>query len=70
MSNCDGWSICWPNFDPVYGARPLKRAVQREVQDPLAVALLEGRVQEGDHLVIDSDGDGLVFTPVSMTSMA
>ncbi|MDX1990771.1 MAG: hypothetical protein SF029_00180 [bacterium] len=52
-------------FDPVYGAHSLKRAIQREVQDLLAVALLEGRVQEGDHLVIDSDGNALMFMPVS-----
>jgi ATP-dependent Clp protease ATP-binding subunit ClpB len=36
-------------YDPVYGARPLKRVIQREVQDPLALALLEGEFREGGH---------------------
>ncbi|MBL8132216.1 MAG: ATP-dependent chaperone ClpB [Anaerolineae bacterium] len=50
-------------YDPVFGARPLKRAIQRELQDPLASAILEGRVREGDHIVADAavDGSGLVF---------
>ncbi|MFN8448325.1 MAG: hypothetical protein U0521_06975, partial [Anaerolineae bacterium] len=50
-------------FDPVYGARPLKRAIQRDLQDPLALAILEGNVREGDHVVADAapDGEGLVF---------
>jgi len=41
-------------YDPVYGARPLKRVIQREVQDPLALALLEGRFREGSavHVVV------------------
>jgi ATP-dependent Clp protease ATP-binding subunit ClpB len=51
-------------FDPVFGVRPLKRAIQRYLQDPLAVAILDGHIQEGDHLVIDAEGDELIFTPV------
>ncbi len=53
-------------YDPVYGARPLKRAIQRELQDPLALEILEGRVREGDHVVADvaSDGERLIFTVV------
>ena len=43
-------------FDPVYGARPLKRAIQRELQDTLANAILNGQVHEGDHVVVDMDG--------------
>ncbi len=39
-------------FDPVYGARPLKRAIQRRIQNPLALAVLEGRFGEGDHVVV------------------
>ncbi|QFT77004.1 ATP-dependent chaperone ClpB [Erythrobacter sp. THAF29] len=51
-------------YDPVYGARPLKRAVQRYVQDPLAEMLLEGKVPDGSTVKID-EGDGeLKFTPV------
>ncbi len=44
-------------YDPVYGARPLKRAVQRYLQDPLAEKLLGGEIPDGTHLVID-EGDG------------
>jgi ATP-dependent Clp protease ATP-binding subunit ClpB len=50
-------------FDPSYGARPLKRLLQREVQDALAMKLLSGEVREGDQIEIDRDGTegGLVF---------
>ncbi len=41
-------------FDPLYGARPLKRAIQREIQDPLARSILEGRFKEGDSILVDS----------------
>jgi ATP-dependent Clp protease ATP-binding subunit ClpB len=40
-------------FDPVYGARPLKRAIQRFIQDPLALKLLEGEFSEGDTVEVD-----------------
>jgi len=48
-------------YDPVYGARPLKRTIQRLIQDPLAVKILEGEFKEGDRIKIDSDGDEMVF---------
>jgi ATP-dependent Clp protease ATP-binding subunit ClpB len=48
-------------YDPTFGARPLKRLIQREIQDPLAMMLLSGDVQEGDTIVIDAGADGLVF---------
>jgi ATP-dependent Clp protease ATP-binding subunit ClpB len=48
-------------YDRAYGARPLKRAVQRLVQDPLAMRILDGRVLHGDHVLIDSTKDGLDF---------
>jgi ATP-dependent Clp protease ATP-binding subunit ClpB len=44
-------------YDPVYGARPLKRAVQRYLQDPLAEMLLAGKLPDGSTVVID-EGDG------------
>jgi ATP-dependent Clp protease ATP-binding subunit ClpB len=44
-------------FDPVFGARPLKRAVQRYLQDPLADMILKGDVPDGSTLKID-EGDG------------
>lgn len=45
-------------YDPVYGARPLKRTLQRRVLDPLAMKILEGSFNEGDAIVVDAaDGD-------------
>ena len=48
-------------FDPVYGARPLKRAIQRYVQDPLAVKILEGSVKEEDNITVDVKDGNVVF---------
>ncbi len=48
-------------FDPVYGARPLKRAIQRYIQDPLAVKILAGSVREGDNVAMDVEGGEVVF---------
>ncbi len=50
-------------YDPVFGARPLKRTIQRELQDPLARQLLEGTLREGSSIYVDvaPDGDELVF---------
>jgi len=48
-------------WDPVYGARPLKRAIQRQVQDPLAMLLLEGTFSDGDTVEVDVKGDALTF---------
>ena len=48
-------------YDPIYGARPLKRVIQREVLNPLAVKLLEGTFAEGDVVEVDADGDRLTF---------
>jgi len=42
-------------YDPNFGARPLKRAIQKLVQDPLAMKILDGEVPHGDHVVVDSD---------------
>jgi ATP-dependent Clp protease ATP-binding subunit ClpB len=43
-------------YDPAYGARPLRRAIQRLVQDPLAFEILEGAILPGDHVRVDRDG--------------
>ena len=42
-------------YDPDFGARPLKRAIQRLVQDPLAMKILDGEVLHGDHVIVDAD---------------
>ena len=44
-------------LDPVYGARPLKRLIQREVVDAIARAIIDGRVREGDEVKVDVNGD-------------
>jgi ATP-dependent Clp protease ATP-binding subunit ClpB len=51
-------------YDPVYGARPLKRIIQREVQDPLALSLLRGEFQEGDAVRVDARNGHLAFEKV------
>ncbi|PYO75716.1 MAG: hypothetical protein DMD63_16205, partial [Gemmatimonadetes bacterium] len=45
-------------YDPAFGARPLKRAIQRLLQNPLALAVLEGKFNEDDHIVVDRDAKG------------
>jgi ATP-dependent Clp protease ATP-binding subunit ClpB len=52
-------------YDRAYGARPLKRAIQRLVQDPLATKILDGTVRHGDHVVVDSSKSGLTFNVTS-----
>ncbi len=49
-------------YDPTFGARPLKRAIQRELQDPLALRILSGEFSEGDIILVERGPDGLTFT--------
>jgi ATP-dependent Clp protease ATP-binding subunit ClpB len=55
-------------YDPAYGARPLKRAIMRYVQDPLAKRLLGGEFAPGDTIVADRAGDALQFKPAKAPS--
>jgi ATP-dependent Clp protease ATP-binding subunit ClpB len=48
-------------YDPTFGARPLKRTIQRLVQDPLSLKLLQHEFDDGDHLTVDAEGDSIVF---------
>jgi ATP-dependent Clp protease ATP-binding subunit ClpB len=48
-------------YDPAYGARPLRRAIQRQVLDPLAMRLLEGEFTDGDQVTVGADPNGLSF---------
>jgi ATP-dependent Clp protease ATP-binding subunit ClpB len=50
-------------WDPAFGARPLKRAIQRELQDKLAMKILEGEIRTGESVRVDRGKDGLTFTP-------
>ena len=47
-------------YDPAYGARPLKRVIQKRVQDQLALRLLKGEFSDGDHIEVDADSEGLL----------
>ncbi len=51
--------LCETGYDPVYGARPLKRVIQRTVQDPIALKILEGTVKSGDQLLLRQNADAL-----------
>ena len=48
-------------YDPVYGARPLKRYVQQAVETPLARELVSGKIRDGQHVTVDVQNDALVF---------
>ena len=50
-------------FDPVYGARPLRRAIQQRLEDALSEEILEGRIHFGQTVLVDADGEKLTFTP-------
>ncbi|MBO6521569.1 MAG: ATP-dependent chaperone ClpB [Rhodospirillales bacterium] len=60
----DGAARAWladQGYDPVYGARPLKRTIQRALENPLAQAILEGRVNDGDEIKVSAGKDGLLI---------
>ena len=57
-------------YDPAYGARPLKRVIQRSVQDPLAELLLAGRIKDGEKVKITAGRDGLVFNGTAVAAAA
>jgi ATP-dependent Clp protease ATP-binding subunit ClpB len=48
-------------YDPAYGARPLKRVIQKSVQDPLAELILSGKVKDGEKVAISADRQGITF---------
>ena len=52
-------------FDPVYGARPLRRAIQQRIVHPLAVRLLAGDFHDGDTIVVDAADDQFTFRAVT-----
>ena len=57
-------------YDPAYGARPLKRLIQKEIQDVLALKLLKGEFKEGQTVEVDASEDGLTFTAATMPELA
>jgi len=61
LSDAAKHTLFTSGYDPAYGARPLKRAIQRMIQDPLAMKILDGEVLHGDHVVVDSKDGKLTF---------
>jgi ATP-dependent Clp protease ATP-binding subunit ClpB len=57
-------------YDPTFGARPLKRAIQSLVQNPLAIKILNGEIRSGSTIRVAADGDALKFTPEAATATA
>jgi len=53
--------IAKEGYDPVYGARPLKRAIQKEILDPLSLQILEGKIREGQTIKVDAKDGKLIF---------
>src|SRR5713101_2697999 len=69
----DGAAASWlatAGYDPVYGARPLKRVIQRELQNPLAQQLLEGRIPDGSVVRVTASPLGLVIGEVAEAAAA
>jgi len=57
-------------YDPAYGARPLKRVIQKAVQDPLAELILSGRIKDGEKVSVSAGKDGLVFNGAKVAAAA
>jgi ATP-dependent Clp protease ATP-binding subunit ClpB len=57
-------------YDPVYGARPLKRVIQRALQNPLSQLVLQGRILDGDIVETTAGPDGLILEPIHPTESA
>jgi ATP-dependent Clp protease ATP-binding subunit ClpC len=60
--------IITDGYEPRFGARPIHRAIQRLVEDPLAEELLKGAIKEGDLVEVDHSGEETVFTPSKLPS--
>ncbi len=61
MSDAASLQIATAGYDPVYGARPLKRAIQRDIMNPLAQAILRGDIRDGQRVTVDYDAGHFVF---------
>ncbi len=66
LSEAAGWALIDEGYDPIYGARPLKRVLQRRVIDPLALKLIEGDIRDGDHVEINLSDEKLIFDVVEL----
>jgi ATP-dependent Clp protease ATP-binding subunit ClpB len=69
----DAGAVAWlakAGYDPVYGARPLKRVIQRSLQNPMATSILEGRIKDGDRVQVSAGDGGLVIDGVHAAEAA
>ena len=57
-------------FDATYGARQLRRIIQKHIEDPLAESIIAGRIQDGVPIEVRVQGDGLVFEPASESTLS
>ena len=57
-------------YDPAYGARPLKRAIQKSVQDPLAELILSGKIKDGEKVTVTAGRQGLTFNGQAVAAAA
>jgi ATP-dependent Clp protease ATP-binding subunit ClpB len=57
-------------YDPTFGARPLKRAIQTLIQNPLAIKILNGEIGSGSTIHVSGDGGALKFTPETVSASA
>ena len=69
MTAAKDW-LAEKGYDPVYGARPMRRAVQRYIENPLSTRILSGELVEGDTVEVDEGRDGLVFTKAGEPALA
>ncbi|MDO9262715.1 MAG: type VI secretion system ATPase TssH, partial [Desulfosalsimonadaceae bacterium] len=53
--------IAEKGFDPIYGARPLKRTIQQYIENPLSMEILKGDVRDGSTITVDAEGENVVF---------
>ncbi|MER3462805.1 MAG: hypothetical protein C4342_07475, partial [Armatimonadota bacterium] len=61
LTDCAREQLAIEGYDPTYGARPLKRAIQREILNPLAKHILEGKIKDGDRVLVDHRDGAFTF---------
>ena len=57
--------IAKKGFDPIYGARPLRRTIQNMIEDRIAEEMLDGTIKTGDNILVDVNGENIMLTPVN-----
>jgi ATP-dependent Clp protease ATP-binding subunit ClpB len=70
MMNAATDQLARDGYDPVYGARPLKRLIQQAIENPLARRILAGDFAPGDHIVVDAHADRYTFEKKSTAETA